>query len=71
MECLSLYFIVMFVRGIVMAMVFPLWNKIGLKFDWRQKIVAVWAGLRSPLVLIMGRVIGQMHSSKQYELLQG
>ena len=70
MECISLYFIVMFVRGIVMAMVFPLWNKIGLNFDWRQKLVAIWAGLRSPLVLIMARIIGQMPSRNQYGFIQ-
>ena len=71
MECFSLYFIVMFVRGIVMLVVFPLWDKIGLKFDWRQKIVAIWAGLRSPLVLIIGMVIGQTHILKPYGFLHG
>ena len=57
MEIFVIYFIVIMVRAIVMALVFLYWNKVGLNFDWKKQIVAIWAGVRAPALIILGLML--------------
>ena len=67
-ESITLYVIVMFARGFVLAMLFPLGNIVGFMFDWRQKIVVAWSGLRSPILLILALLFNMYTKSDPYRL---
>ena len=70
MQMISCYSVVMLVRGVVLALTFPILNMAGLNFDWKKEVVTMWLGIRSPVLLILALMLKYDTFHNPYHIFQ-